>query len=188
MSNFVARIVMSESVRPEVYEMRQLSGKAWLVVSILSVYLLSPIGAQANNLSLGISGHIKTRCTIEFVNGVALEFSNKTLSYTISFDLFCNQPLRITLSTKYGGLRRSHSPDQFATPYSLGLVIPALDINTHFLSQELSTPRLIESPSVAPFSIRGKIMVTLERPLLYAGDYKDVVEIDVLPSINDFNR
>lgn len=82
----------------------------------------------------------------------------------------------------------SHSPDQTVAPYSLGLVIPDLGINTYFLSRELSTPRLIESSGVTPFSIRGEINVTLERPLLYAGEYKDVVEIDVLPSINDFSR
>lgn len=83
--------------------MKQLSKKDYLVALILSIYLLFPAKVQANNLSIGISGHIKTRCTMELVNGSALELSARNLSSAISFDLFCNQPLRIALSAKHGG-------------------------------------------------------------------------------------
>lgn len=156
-----------------------------LVAFISSNLTLLSFAAKASDLSLSLKGQVESRCELSLMTGNTIDLSN-IRSKSLPFDLYCNQPLRMTISSKNGGLVASNGEIAYGlTRYLLDISISKLGIRKQLSSSDLISESSIDSSGVIPFSTQGEIRVTLEKNLLYAGDYRDVIEIDVYPSIND---
>ncbi|MBM6549906.1 hypothetical protein [Marinomonas ostreistagni] len=159
-----------------------------MTIPALCLGSLISLNVDANTLTMNISGHIKDRCEINFSSGNTMTFTEQT-TQSLPFDLYCNRPLGITISSKYGGLKHQQDGLDIIENYDLTLQVDALHLNESRKSQQLLTPTIIEDSSgVIPFSQQGVLRVALENTLLFAGYYQDVIEIEVYPSIHNVTR
>lgn len=142
---------------------------------------------QADSLSMNISGYIGDQCELNFGSNDTMDFSDE-ISRTLPFDIYCNQPIVLTISSKYGGLKHEDNELVNLTHYSINLDVRSINIATELNSEDITTPVQIDSFGAIPFSTIGELGVTLEHGLLYAGYYKDVIEIDIYPSINNVTK
>ncbi|MGR5233016.1 hypothetical protein ACPV4L_11915 [Vibrio rotiferianus] len=116
-----------------------------------------------------------------------MDFSEE-VSKTLPFEIYCNQPVVLTISSKNGGLKHEDNELVNLTRYSVNLDVSSINISKELNSEDITTPVKIDSFGAIPFSSIGKLGVTLEHSLLYAGYYKDVIEIDIYPSINNVTK
>lgn len=153
------------------------------------IFISSPsFNANANTLTMELHGYIKDRCEINFSSGDVMHFSDKT-EQSLPFNLYCNRPLGLSISSKNGGLKHQQKGSDIIERYNLTLQIDDLKINAIRNSSQLIIPSIIEKSSgVIPFSQRGLLRVALENRLLYAGYYQDVIEIEVYPSIHNVTQ
>lgn len=157
-------------------------------ISTLFFCLLVSPDVKANTISIGLNGHIKDKCEINFISGNKIQLSDKK-EQSLPFDLYCNRPLGITLTSLYGGLKNQEKGINITEKYNLTLEIDAINLNELTNSSQLALSKTIkESSGVIPFSQQGEIKVALENSLLYAGYYKDVIKIEVFPSIDNVTK
>lgn len=152
----------------------------------LSFLMMLPVMSFADSdgdLSLSVFGHIKSHCEINFNRGDKLDFSND-IQKSVLFEIQCNQPMGMSLYSQNGGLSLQQSKIPVVVQYQLNIDVASIGINRTLQSKDLSSPKLIESSSVIPFTTEGVMRVTLEENLHYAGLYEDIIEIDVYPSIH----
>ena len=156
-----------------------------ILISIVILNLLLPNIIHANTLTMALSGYIKDRCEINFKSGNIMSFSNNEQTQSLPFSLYCNRPLGMTITSKYGGLKHQKEGLDLIEQYRLSVQMDALNIDESRRSKQLISPSIIEDSSgVIPFSQKGMLKVTLENNLLFAGYYQDVIEIEVYPSIH----
>nr|WP_157828343.1 hypothetical protein [Enterovibrio nigricans] len=60
-----------------------------------------------------------------------------------------------------------------------------MGINRTFNSKDLHYPQYVNGSNAIPFLSEGKLVITLKEKLIFAGEYLDIITIDVSPSIND---
>ncbi|WP_440888384.1 hypothetical protein [Vibrio sp. WZ-1] len=142
---------------------------------------------QADSLSMNISGYIDDRCELNFGANNTMDFSEE-VSKTLPFEIYCNQPVILAISSKNGGLKHEDNELVNLTRYSVNLDVSSINISKELNSEDITTPVKIDSFGAIPFSSIGQLGVTLEHSLLYAGYYKDVIEIDIYPSINNVTK
>lgn len=142
---------------------------------------------HADTLSMNISGYIDDRCELNFGTNNTMDFSEE-VSKTLPFEIYCNQPVILTISSKNGGLKHEDNELVNLTRYSVNLDVSSINISKELNSEDITTPVKIDSFGAIPFSSIGQLGVTLEHSLLYAGYYKDVIEIDIYPSINNVTK
>lgn len=145
------------------------------------------LAVNSEKLSLTISGHIKNQCEMNFRTGNKMDFSNEKIK-SLPFDVYCNQPLKMSIYSKNGGLRLLQSRTNLLTQYQLDIAIHSIGLNASLSSEDLLSPTVIYGSSDIPFTTEGVMRVTLDENLLYAGHYEDVIEIDVYPSIHDISN
>lgn len=154
------------------------------VITTISIGLLFTSNVGANTLTMDIIGHIKDRCEINLPSGNVMKFEEQN-AQIIPFDLYCNRPLGISINSMYGGLKHQQQGINLIEKYNLTLQIDSLQIDVSRNSSQLLIPTIIEDSSgVIPFSQQGILSVALEKNLLFAGHYQDVIEIEVYPSIH----
>ena len=168
--------------------MRELIKHIILVVFISPNLAFFSYSAKAGDLSLDLVGQIESRCELSLMADNTIDLSN-IRSKTLPFNVYCNQPLRMSISSRNGGLLASDGNQEFGVNrYLLEISIAKLGIKKQISSSDLTSENSVDSSGVIPFSTQGEIRVTLEDNLLYAGNYQDVIEIDVYPSINDIKQ
>lgn len=168
--------------------MRKLNKYTTLVFVISSNLALYSFSVKASDLSLDLVGQIESRCELSLMADNTIDLSN-IRTKSLPFSLYCNQPLRMSISSKNGGLLANNGEIAYGLArYLLEISITKLGIKTQISSSDLTSGNYVDSSGVVPFSTQGEIRVTLEENLLYAGSYQDVIEIDVYPSINDVNK
>ncbi|WP_159652306.1 hypothetical protein [Vibrio atypicus] len=151
------------------------------------LFVFMPFHVDATTLSMHLHGQIDNRCEINFNSGNVIDLSGRK-SETLPFDLFCNQPFNIALSSKNGGLKLKSDADGHLTNYLFEIDINKTKTSEKFDSQSLLSPNSVNSFGVIPFTTQGEIRITLENILLFAGQYSDVVEIDIYPSIHNVTK
>ncbi|MEZ8549484.1 hypothetical protein AB6D12_18485 [Vibrio cyclitrophicus] len=159
-----------------------------LTLSTLIFGLSLSFNVSANTLTLGINGKIKDRCEINFFSGNVMKFTEHLDVQSLPFNVYCNRPLGITINSKYGGLKYQQQGVDIIETYNLSLQIDELRLNESRHSSQLLSPVMIDSSGVIPFSQQGSLRVALENSLHFAGYYKDVIEIEVYPSIHSVTK
>lgn len=159
--------------------------------SIRLLILFFMISYQTNGwatpLSMYLHGTIDDRCELKFNHGSVIDLSKKK-DESLPFGLYCNQAFGIEISSKNGGLKLNHDSKNYLMGYLLEIEIDKTKVNSSFDSEELLLTGQINSFGVIPFSTEGVIKITLNESLLYAGDYSDIVEIDIFPSIHTVTK
>ncbi len=159
-----------------------------IIVPMLVFSLLVPFYASSNTLTLGINGQIKDRCEINFSSGNIMTFTEHRNMQSLSFNVYCNRPLGITINSKYGGLKYQQQGVDIIESYNLSLQIDELRLYESRHSSQLISSVMIDSSGVIPFSQQGSLKVALENGLHFAGYYEDVIEIEVYPSIHSMTK
>lgn len=152
----------------------------WLIIALSLLGFITSFSARASSLSIDLEGHIKDRCEISFNSGNQIDVSNSSHE-SLPFDLYCNRPFSIEISSMNGGLKLNQKSFELIEPYIFEIEVDKTNFKSK--SQELNDVKTVSSFGVIPFSSRGEIRVTLEHGLLYSGHYQDTVEIDVIPNI-----
>ncbi|MGF1705196.1 hypothetical protein [Enterovibrio baiacu] len=128
-------------------------------------------------------GEIDSRCLIEINSNQLVDISNQH-SERIPFTLDCNQAVTLSIWSKYGGLALNNDFYKTTNPYLLSLTISSIGMNKTFNSKELSSVQRMTGNNEIPFKTRGEIKIEKEQEFVFSGEYKDVITIDVSPSIN----
>ncbi|PMN91615.1 hypothetical protein [Enterovibrio norvegicus] len=128
-------------------------------------------------------GEIDSHCFIEINSNRVVDLSNQD-SDSIPFTLDCNQPLTISIWSKSGGLALSNGSHKTTNSYLLSLNISNIGMRKTFNSKELSSVQRMTGSNEIPFKTRGEIRIEREQEFVFSGEYKDVITIDVSPSIN----
>ncbi|MBE1275896.1 hypothetical protein [Enterovibrio baiacu] len=128
-------------------------------------------------------GEIDSRCLIEINSNQLVDISNQR-SESIPFTLDCNQEVTLSIWSKHGGLALKNDFYKTTNPYLLSLTISSIGVNKTFNSKELSSVQRMTGKNEIPFKTRGEIKIEKEQEFVFSGEYKDVITIDVSPSIN----
>lgn len=145
--------------------------------------------AETVDLKLKLDGFIKPHCSIDIPDNKAWFYLyDEADSASVDFAVNCNQPLKVEISSRNGGLRHEafdRIPDyegfsEFVA-YSLSLAIDAPDAEKlNFESEHIQTTPGRGSIGVIPYSADGTLGLSWmpDEPLI-AGEYRDVIEIRV---------
>ncbi|WP_155859035.1 hypothetical protein [Enterovibrio calviensis] len=136
-----------------------------------------------DSLSMTMFGEIDSHCLIDFSAGRTVDLSHQE-SESIPFRIDCNQPLTISLWSSSGGLALENSSHHRPNSYLLQLLVSSIGINRTFTSKDLSSVQRVSGNNEIPFNTKGSIRITMEEKFVFSGEYKDVITIDVSPSIN----
>ncbi|EMR34764.1 hypothetical protein LCE44_02535 [Vibrio harveyi] len=147
------------------------------------LFIFAPLFSNANTLTMNLVGKLEDRCEINFTSGQKIDLSDSNIK-TLPLDIYCNQPLGVSVYSKNGGLKLDKRDDIPPFDYLFEININKANIHEEVKSIDLLSEKRFDSSGVIPFSALGEIRITLEDRLLYAGYYEDVIEIDVFPSIN----
>ncbi len=147
----------------------------------------SSLGSTGEQLSIDIYGYIPNQCNINFSTNNKMIFNDKT-QQSLPFDVYCNQPLMLSVYSKNGGLKLLDGNRDILTPYQLKIDVASVGLSSSIASRDLLSPNVIDGTDAIPFSAKGIMKVTLNDTLLYAGQYEDVIEIDVYPSLDAINQ
>lgn len=153
---------------------------------LLALLISAPNYCFSESLTMNVSGKINDRCQVDFYTGNKIDLSS-IKNKSIPMDIYCNRPMIMRFSSSNGGLVMKGREDMEPYLYFLKININDLNMSTMNKSDTLINPKEINSSGVIPFSTSGTIRVTLEEPLLFAGHYEDIVQIDVFPSIHNIS-
>ncbi|MDD1794547.1 hypothetical protein LRP50_15550 [Enterovibrio sp. ZSDZ42] len=128
-------------------------------------------------------GEVDTYCFIDFSSGGTLNISNR-ISNSTPFEIDCNQPLTISIWSSSGGLVLDDKFQQQPNEYFLHLLVSSIGINKTFSSKDISSVQRVTGNNDIPFNAKGSIRIIMEEDFVFSGEYKDVITIDVSPSIN----
>lgn len=145
-----------------------------LVVS--SLFFVHDVTAN-DSVKIDLKGYIKKSCSIIDISG-DLDLSN-TNNKTIGFDLYCNTPFDISVSSHYGGLKNGRD----IARYKLSLNIPELGVNMHGDSNQIRNSQLFRTIKKIPFETHGQLSIQLVDKLLYSGDYEERLVIELVPTL-----
>jgi hypothetical protein len=144
---------------------------------------------ESVDLKLRLDGYIKPHCSINIPNKkLWFYIRDEAGQASIDFEVNCNQPLNVEVSSKNGGLKhtafnRIPDYDGFSefVPYELSLAVDAPDAKTlNFESEHIQVMPGGGSIGVIPYSANGTLDLSWlpEEPLI-AGEFRDVIEIRV---------
>ncbi|MDD1781919.1 hypothetical protein LRP49_12115 [Enterovibrio sp. ZSDZ35] len=140
--------------------------------------------AVSESLSMTISGEIASRCDIKLNAGNIVNITENK-QHSLPFVVDCNQPFAMSVSSRSGGLKLTSDTSEKPSFYDLNILVSSVGINSTFNSKDLLSPQYVNGSNVIPFISEGELRITLIDKLFFAGEYLDVITIDVSPSIND---
>ena len=156
------------------------------LVTVCLLILFQP-KAWSTPLSMYLHGSIDDKCEINFNYGNVIDLSSDKYE-ELPFSLYCNQAFGIEISSRNGGLKLNNESQPYLMGYLLEINIDKTKVNQSFDSKELQLTSQVNSFGVIPFSTKGSLKITLNESLLYAGEYSDIVEIDIFPSIHSVTK
>lgn len=130
-----------------------------------------------DEVALTLVGYISAKC----------EFTAADKNLTISSDGFantqlainCNSPMRVSMQSENGGLR--HHKGTHLNAYNVNLSLPDTNQSMSVSSQVLKVSQLLSVDKIL-FNSVAKLQLELIEPLIYAGNYQDVIRIEMTPS------
>jgi len=141
------------------------------------------------DLELKLFGKIKPSCEIHFPKEkLWFEMTDDADMRAVTFDLNCNQPLKVEVSSRNGGLQHS-AHDRLPTypgftsfvEYDLGLALQAPGTNDlRFDSEDIKSEPGRGHFGAIPHDTKGELKISwVPTENLIAGTYGDVIEIRV---------
>jgi len=141
------------------------------------------------DLELKLFGKIKPRCEIHLSKEkLWFEMTDDASLRSLPFDINCNQPLKIEVSSRNGGLEHS-SHDRIPTypgftsflEYDLDLALQAPGTNNlHFDSEDITNEPGRGHFGAIPHDTKGELQISwTSTETLIAGTYGDVIEIRI---------
>ncbi|MGB3384589.1 MAG: hypothetical protein WBA64_07910 [Marinomonas sp.] len=145
------------------------------IAIILSAYAFNAY--SSDGVSLTLIGYIPEKCgfTAESNN---LSLSNNGLAST-ELVIDCNSPMRVSMQSENGGLR--HQKGTQINDYSVTLSIADANYSTSVLAHQLKNTKMFNVNEILFKSI-ATLQLKLVDPLIYAGNYQDVIRIEMTPS------
>jgi hypothetical protein len=130
-----------------------------------------------DEVALTLEGYIPSRC----------EFAAADKNLTISSAGFantelainCNSPMRVSLQSKNGGLL--HQQGAHLNAYNVNLSFADANYSFAVSAQALKVPQAFNVDKIL-FNSVAKLQLELMEPLIYAGEYQDVIRIEMTPS------
>lgn len=148
----------------------------------ISIYLGFQKPTYANDsLTLTMSGVIEDKCTIDATNFTQFNFSQQ-LSHSTNLLIDCNRPMVLALRSDFGGMKLLNSSQDSINDYEVKVSIDSLDFIIEKNAHELLEEQRFDTNLSIPFKTVGVLEVNLPEPLIYAGEYKDTLHIDVYPN------
>lgn len=141
-------------------------------------------GAETQNLTLDVAGHISPVCSIALPERHHVGELSRAGETSIPFTLDCNQSLSFALRSEEGGLRHESVADYFV-PYRarLELLDDAAGVGRNIESEDMRAASEIDRlGDAAPFDETGRLVIHWDDPAqtLAQGTYRDVVTITLV--------
>lgn len=149
-----------------------MKGLIGFLLCLLSFKVLSN-----DDVSLTFIGFISPKC------GFTTQNNNLTLSSAGFADtqlvIKCNTPMRVSMQSENGGLR--HQQGTQLKAYNVNWSIVDANYSKSITAQTLKTAYEFNVDKIL-FNSVAKLQLELIEPLIYAGDYQDVIRIEMTPS------
>ncbi len=131
-----------------------------------------------DEVALTLVGYISAKC----------EFAAADKNLTISSDGFantqlainCNSPMRVSMQSENGGLR--HQQGTHLNAYNVNLSFADANYSLAVSAQALTVPQAFNVDKIL-FDSVATLQLELIEPLIYAGNYQDVIRIEMTPSV-----
>ncbi|WP_421855015.1 hypothetical protein [Marinomonas sp.] len=131
----------------------------------------------SSDISLTLVGYIPSKCEFTAFNNSLILSSKGHASTELVID--CNSPMRVSMQSVNGGL--SHQQSTQINSYNVTWSIEKTGNSETYSSRTLKTTQYIDVTDVL-FKSMAKLQLELVEPLIYAGDYQDVIRIEMTPS------
>ncbi|MEL0636908.1 MULTISPECIES: hypothetical protein [Marinomonas] len=131
----------------------------------------------SDNVNLTLSGYIPEKCGFTAVNNNLILSSDGFANTELVID--CNSPMRVSMQSINGGLRRQHSTK--VNDYNVKLSILDENYSKTVSSQNLKRTQAFNVNDIL-FKSVAKLQLKLVKPLIYAGNYQDILRIEMTPS------
>jgi len=137
------------------------------------------IDAQSNDeVRMTLVGYISPVCGLTSQNN-NLQFSSDGLAST-KLVINCNSPMRVSIQSENGGLRHEQSTQ--ITTYNFNWSMDGKFNDLSATASELKSTHTFNVNEIL-FNSIAKLQLKLEKPLIFAGAYKDVIRIEMTPSV-----
>ncbi|SBS27467.1 hypothetical protein MSP8887_01170 [Marinomonas spartinae] len=143
---------------------------------LVCFYALTAYGSD--NVSLSLAGYIPAKCSITAVNNNLILSSTGLASTDLIID--CNSPMRVSMQSLNGGLRHQQSTQ--VKNYSVTFSIIGSKYRMSVSANNLKTRKFFNVDNIL-FKRTGKLQLKILDPLIYAGNYQDVLRIEMTPSV-----
>lgn len=130
-----------------------------------------------SDIDLTLVGYIPSKCEFTALDNNLIISSKGYASTELVID--CNSPMRVSMQSENGGLSYQHSTQ--INSYNLTWSIDSLRGSETYSSHLLRTIQYINVGDIL-FKSMAKLQLELVEPLVYAGNYKDVIRIEMTPS------
>lgn len=131
----------------------------------------------SSDVRLTLIGYIPEKC------GFTTEYNNLVLSSdglaNTELVINCNSPMRVSMQSKNGGLRHQQSAQ--INDYSVTFSIADSKYSTSVFAHQLKSTKMFNVNNILFKSI-AKLQLKLVDPLIYSGNYQDVIRIEMTPS------
>ena len=142
---------------------------------LLCFYVLNTYAGD--DVSLTLIGYIPEKCGFTAVNN-SLTLSSEGFANT-DLVIDCNSPMRVSMQSLNGGLRHQQSTQ--INDYNVKLSIVGAKYSTSVSASTLKTTQFFNVNDILFKSI-ARLQLKLVKPLIYAGNYQDVIRIEMTPS------
>ncbi|MFT5706403.1 MAG: hypothetical protein ACI9ES_000682 [Oceanospirillaceae bacterium] len=136
------------------------------------------------SLTLALSGVIEDKCEITIPTNSSFDFSQQ-LAHTANIAIDCNQTMIVALRSENGGLKLSNTVGESAVvaAYDLELKIESIQFRMTANSVEIEQEKRFSAGEDIPFTTSASLNISLPEELVFAGQYNDVLHIEVYPNI-----
>ncbi len=131
-----------------------------------------------DEVALTLIGYISPKCEFTTDNN-NLTFSSDGFANT-ELVINCNSPMRVSMLSENGGLR--HQQSTHLNAYNVNLSIADANHSLSVSAQTLKASQAFNIDKIL-FNSIAKLQLELVDPLIYAGEYRDVIRIEMTPSV-----
>ncbi len=131
-----------------------------------------------DDVSLTLTGEVSAKCGFE-AQSAELQFSESGLVNTVLV-INCNTPMKVSIHSQNGGLR--HQQSNVINNYRMSLSIVNTALKKSYLAEQLHNKQVFSVSDIL-FERVMDVQFQLTEPLIYAGEYKDILRIEMTPTI-----
>lgn len=159
-----------------------------LITGVLLSTLAIGVYANERAITIEVTGKISQRCNLQTVDS-ELEFKSGSQGSLVStrLQINCNMPMAIDMRSDFGGMKRMSddisNTDLKPYEYQAEFNIDTLGFSRTVSSKELKDGVRYSTAPDIPFSTQGVLNVTMMESIMFAGEYRDVIRIEVSPDL-----